>query len=228
MDITINGNVTLNQEINLGDLISKMGSLTKAPKTPTPKKLREEEPIIRKEECSVFANGYALFESETGDAVMWLADCVTFTYRFVKNKASDEGDEQITIDDFSDRPWYWAVMVRGGHQVEYNNMQRKGNRKARVDLNEEDEETEKRYCWAAGARFENPEKAYTDKETIQEALTVLTDKQRQVFTMYQEEGYTQQEIADEMGITQQAVDKLLKKARAAFNREKARILATDI
>ena len=43
-------------------------------------------------------------------------------------------------------------------------------------------------------------------------LESMTDKQREVFVMYFQEGYTQQEIADIIGATQQAVMDRLNRA----------------
>lgn len=50
------------------------------------------------------------------------------------------------------------------------------------------------------------------KETREEVLAAMTDKQREVFVLYYDRGYRQQEIAEMMGISQQGVCKLLDKA----------------
>ena len=52
---------------------------------------------------------------------------------------------------------------------------------------------------------ENPETAYIRKEELTEAMDSLTDKQLEVFILYYEYGYTQQEIADMLEITKPAV-----------------------
>lgn len=43
-------------------------------------------------------------------------------------------------------------------------------------------------------------------------LDALTDKQREVFILYYKEGYTQQQIADMLGITKQSVGERLSTA----------------
>ena len=56
---------------------------------------------------------------------------------------------------------------------------------------------------------------------IREQLDKLTDKQREVFLLYHQYGYTQQEIAEMLGIAQQVVARKLSAANAKIrNAEK--------
>ena len=69
-----------------------------------------------------------------------------------------------------------------------------------------DEAEEEAAEWNPGYHFESPERALIRKEMLREQLGKLTDRQREVFLLYHQCGYTQQEIAEMLGITQKAVD----------------------
>lgn len=53
---------------------------------------------------------------------------------------------------------------------------------------------------------------------ILDHVEILTDRQRQVVQLYYREAMQQQEIAEQLGITQQAVNDSLKRARLAVGR----------
>ena len=106
------------------------------------------------------------------------------------------------------QPWFMAVMLRGDHQVEKNSMDRKGDRRGQNKNISLDYVTEEKEAaeWNSGYHFESPEQALIRKEMLREQLRKLTDRQREVFLLYHQCGYTQQEIAEMLGITQKAVD----------------------
>jgi len=116
----------------------------------------------------------------------------------------------ISEEEYGILPWYIALMVRGDHRIEYNSFNRAGDRKRekeRSDEGDENEQAEKKvYRYNPGHHFESPEVAYIRKETIREALSKLTDKQREVYVLYHRDGYTEEEIAGMLHISQQAVD----------------------
>ena len=88
-------------------------------------------------------------------------------------------------------------------------MDRKGDRRGQnknISLDYVTEEEEEAAEWNPGYRFESPERALLRKEMLREQLGKLTDRQREVFILYHQCGYTQQEIAEMLGITQKAVD----------------------
>lgn len=100
-----------------------------------------------------------------------------------------------------------AVMIRGGHQVEKNSMNRQFDRKgAKKDLWDEDETEEKRgQSWTSGDYYESPEEACVCRETMKEQLGRLTDKQREVFILYHVYGFEKYEIAERLGVSRAAV-----------------------
>ena len=159
--------ITVTEETTLNKLLEMIGQAEKAQKTPTAKNLRENAgaPIAETEngDCKVYRNGYAVYVNGTGTAVLWLADCSSFTYRFAQlgDREKEYMADTDTLDEsfFGEQPWFMAVMIRGGHQVEKNSMNRQFDRKgAKKDLWDEDETEEKRgQSWTSGDYYESPE-----------------------------------------------------------------------
>ena len=225
-------NISVNT--TLEELITILGNVEKAAKVPTPKKLREEagEPIADMEGCLVYANGYGVYANGTGRTVVWIPDCVSFTYHFNKRKESENHDipDTDTLPEglLESLPWFMALTVVGDHRVEDNAMNRRqGGRKGSKDYRSQDDgdhdgeaedtiekQYEKEYTWREGSFGENPESVFIRKETRKEMLANMTAKQREVFALYYQYGYTQQEIADKLGIRKQSVNERLEGALA--------------
>jgi len=90
---TFTSNCTLNHESTLADLLAYIGEVKKAEKTPTPKKLAESGSTIIAEEtgCLAYSCGYAVYDNGSGRTVMWLPDCVSFTYYFDEATDAEKG-----------------------------------------------------------------------------------------------------------------------------------------
>ena len=90
---SLSSNCTLNRESTLAELIAFIGEVKKAEKTPTPKKLTESgSPVIAEDPgCLVYACGYAVYDNGSGRTVMWLPDCVSFTYYFDEATDAEKG-----------------------------------------------------------------------------------------------------------------------------------------
>ena len=250
-NITINGNVTVNvtnnaitptdtNEINitenttLGELLKLLNLGEKPHEIPTPKKLRENagKPIafypmsgsmpVENVKCTVYSNGFAVYDNGSGRTVLWLPDCTSFTYIFAKPKASEEGmmpyKEEIPDEMLESLSWFMAVTLIGDHRVENNLMNRRGSRKGAKDYDTDDygdkcgaveEVVEDKYrgmfFWDDGRFGENPLDALIREERNKEMLAAMTDKQREVFLLYYKDGYTQQQIADMLGIARTTV-----------------------
>jgi len=232
--------MNITENTTLKELIEALGAVEKAPKTPTSKKLREEagEPLAACEGCIVYANGYGVYENETGRTVVWIPSCVSFTYHFDKLKDSEKNHmrETDTLPEglLETLPWFMAMTVIGDHRVEDNAMNRRqGSRKGSKDYRADDDgdrdgdaeeaveqQYEKEYTWRDSRVGENPESIFIREETRREMLANMTDKQREVFILYYQYGYTQQEIADKLMVDQTSVrDRLngaLKKVKKMF------------
>ena len=226
-------NTPITENTTLGDLLAIIGSVPKAEKTPTSKALRETagEPLATEERCKVYANGYAVYDNGSGRTVLWLPACVSYTYRFNPMKDSELGGEIKQTCDLPEGmleslPWPIAVTLIGDHRIEGLAMQRKGDRKqnkslirgdneegdALDELEEKEGSLRKEYSWREDRFGESPESVYIRKETREEMLASMTDKQREVFVLYYQYGYTQQEIADMVGISKQSVNERLEGA----------------
>lgn len=203
-------------ELTLNELLEIVGGAVKAEKTPTPKNLRKNagEPVVKAMggDCIAYPNGYAVYSNAAGTVVLWIPDCLSFTYKFAQLGAREKEymDDRIRVggDVFGEQPWFMAVMVRGDHQVEENSLNRKADRKGsnrNISLDHITEKEEEEAGWHPGCRFENPERAYIKKEMLEVQLGKLTERQREVFLLYHREGYNQYEIADILGITRQMV-----------------------
>ena len=233
---TINSKVSttpITENTTLGELLAILGPVSRAEKTPTSKALRETagEPTATEERCKVYANGYAVYDNGTGQTVVWVPDCISFTYRFNPMKDSELGGE---IKQTCDLPegllesllWPIAITLIGDYRIETLAMQRKGDRKqnkslirgdneegeALDEMEEQEDSLRREYSWRENRFGESPETVYMRKETREEMLASMTDKQREVFVLYYHRGYTQREIADLIGITKQSVNERLEGA----------------
>jgi RNA polymerase sigma factor (sigma-70 family) len=236
---TFTSNCTLNHESTLADLLAYIGEVKKAEKTPTPKKLAESGSTVIAEEtgCLAYSCGYAVYDNGSGRTVMWLPDCVSFTYYFDEATDAEKGiipDKDTLPDGLLEMlPWVMAVTLIGEHRIEANSMNRTGSRNGTKDYDSDDngdkdgdaeaalEKTyEKAYVWREDRIGESPETIFIRKETRREMLESMTDKQREVFTLYYYDGLKQREIAERLGISRDSVnDRLecaLKKVKKLF------------
>ena len=232
---------TVTSGITLGDLIAALHLSEKQHDMPTPKALRETagDPVAVANGILVYGNGYAVYDNGSGRTVIWLPDCLSFTYYFNPMKDSEIGGEIKQTCDLPEGmleslPWPIAVTLIGDHRIEGLAMQRKGDRKqnkslirgdneegdALDGLEEKEDSLRKEYSWREDRFGESPESVYIRKETREEMLASMTDKQREVFVLYYQYGYTQQEIADMVGISKQSVNERLE---GALKKAKKRI-----
>ncbi len=216
---------TITENTTLGELIEILGPVIKAQKTPTSKKLREEagEPIASDDCCTVYANGYAVYDNGSGRTVVWVPACVSFTYFFDPMKESEKGDEIKQSIDLPEgflesQPWNLAITLIGDHRVEQNSMNRTGSRTGTKDYDSDDngdkdgdaedaleKSYQNEYNWREDQVGEDPETIYIRKETRREMLESMTPEQREVFLLYYKYGYKQKEIAKMLGIDRSSV-----------------------
>lgn len=226
--------VNITENTTLGELLKLLNPGEKPHEIPTPKKLREnggkpiafypvpESASVENVECTVYSNGFAVYDNGSGRTVIWLPDCTSFTYVFARPKSSEDGKipykKQISDEMLESLSWFMAVMLIGDHRVENNLMNRKSSRKGAKDYDTDDygdkcgeseeaveEEYRDEFFWNEGRFGENPLDALIRKERNAAMLAAMTDKQREVFLLYYKEGYTQQQIADMLGIARTTV-----------------------
>ncbi len=234
---TINGTI-ITAETTLAELLASLNLGDKPHETPTPKKLRETagDPIAVEDWCMVYANGFCVYDNGSGRTVVWLPSCTSFTYHFDPLKDSEKGDEmketaEIPEGMLETLPWYMAVMLVGDHRIESNLMNRTGSRTGTKDYDADDngdkdgdaekameQSYQREYSWREDRVGESPETIYIRKETREEMLGRMTDRQREVFLLYYRDGFNQREIAQMLGISQQKVSKRLSAALANAKR----------
>lgn len=226
-------NATITKNTTLGELLTLIGPTSKAGKIPTAKKLREEagDPIAMADGCSVYANGYAVYDNGSGRTVLWLPSCVSFTYHFNPLKESEKGGDiketcELSAGLLVSQPWAIAVTLIGEHRIEALVHHRKSDRKeskslirgdneendAQEDMEEQGDSLRKEYAWHEGRFGEDPLEYVIRKERRQETIECLTDKQREIFILYFVKGYTQYEIADMLNIERRTVGNRLEGA----------------
>ena len=225
--VTIKSNIpVITERTTLDELIAILGPVTKARSTPNSKVLRENagNPIVSVDRCVVYRNGYAVYDNDTGRTVVWVPDCSSFTYHFNKRKDSEQGNDIAESFVFSNEtlkslPWVIAITLIGEHRIEKLAMRRKGDRKENKSLirgdNEEGDAMDElkgqensfalEYFWREPQIGEDPETIYIHREAQMELLERMTSAQREAFVLYYQYGYTQYEIADILGISQNAV-----------------------
>lgn len=225
---------SITENTTLGELLKLLNPGEKPHEIPTPKKLREnagkpiafypvpESASVENVECTVYSNGFAVYDNGSGRTVIWLPDCTSFTYVFTRPKASEDGKlpykKHIPDEMLESLSWFMAVTLIGDHRVENNLMNRRGSRKGAKDYDTDDygdkcgeaektveEEYRDEFFWNEGRFGENPLDALIRGERNKEMLAAMTDKQREVFLLYYKDGYTQQQIADMLGIARTTV-----------------------
>jgi RNA polymerase sigma factor (sigma-70 family) len=214
----------------LGEVLAVLNHGEK-PKMPTPKVLFETagEPIAKMNDCILFSNGFAVYQNRSGRTVVWLPYCTNFKYYFNKLRDSEKDTLKETYElpegFLKTQPWFVAVTLIGEHRIEQNSMNRTGSRTGTSDFSSQyngDKGGEmesiaadpyrRAFNWYDGHMGENPQDAVERRETREEMLAAMTDKQREVFVMYYRDGVTQDQIAEFLGISKMSVNERLRYA----------------
>ena len=217
--------------------------LIKAKRCPGSQQLRSGHELVARiavgeATCEVYENGYGIFDNGDRKTVVWVPDCpkaaryyYPATYdekckeerkrrseddetdpeygRIVEGTESEE--ERLNEEQLSEMAWYLAVIIAGENRIEQN-LEHPLSARSRSDEYTEDCGPS-RYSWSCGARFQNPEDAVLQKEEKAERCAELSDKQQEVYQLYYVDSFTQEEIADMLGISQQAVNYRLESVR---------------
>ena len=229
----------ITEATTLGELLNILNLGEKPNDTPTPRKLREmagepiavsQDPLGYGEGSKVYANGFAVYDNGDGRTVIWLPDCISFTYFFIQPKDTETGicpaKTPLPKGMLESEPWAIPVTLIGEHRIENLVHHRKSDRKesktlirgdneegdAMEEMDQREDSLRNEFTWREGRYGEDPLDYLLREERQREMLESMTDKQREVFVMYFQEGYTQQEIADIIGATQQAVMDRLNRA----------------
>lgn len=157
----------------------------------------------------VYTNGYAVYDNGNRRTVIWVPDCGSVTYYFTPLRDNEKQylkqKDELGEDLFGPLPWFHALMVAGEDSIERNLEHPKSVGTTSEALEDEDYDVKPDYMWRGSAHIETPEEYVMRLERERERREALTEKQREVYEMYFNQGYTQQQIADILGIAQQSV-----------------------
>jgi len=206
---TINAaNQTTGVIVTLRDLKSALPD-TRRVKTPTYKELCSLQPILEQPLDDgglwVYPNGFAAYRSGKRTTVLRVARASTHTYEFA------DGDKNCSLND---QPWATALVLYGEGRIEQNIREWDERRSVHYDgfddFNENDEPEGEVVLTSA----DDVEAVVVGKldNRMERMLGCLTERQRQIFTMYYNDDMKQQEIADELGIARRVVGHTLEDA----------------
>ena len=177
---------------------------------PTAKQLREHDQLFLFQplydgDLHVFTSGFAVYRAGKHTAVLRVDRVSTYFYEFATT------DKPISLDD---QPWATALTLAAEKRMEDFQADRLSRRCVGFADDYDDEDSEDRRPSdakvLAGTDDVEETVACRMDDRMKKLLDCLTARQRQVVTMYYIDQRTQQQIANELGISQQVVDRLIK------------------
>ena len=223
-NVNVQNTAAITDKTTLTELLSLLDLAEKADKMPTPRELFETlgTPIADMSDCTLFSNGFAIYQNDTGRTVVWLPYCKSFTYYFGKLRDSEKDTLTETYElpegFLESQPWVIAVTLIGDHRIERNSMNRTGSRRNTADYDSADngdkdgdaeqavaDPFRRAFNWYDGRMGENPQDAVERRETREEMLAAMTEKQRKIFVMYYRDCMTQSDIASFLGVDQTTI-----------------------
>lgn len=146
---------------------------------------------------SVYQNGYALYEISGLATVFPIWDCQNYRYEMEENEISEQW--------FEKEAWYLRLILEGEDRIN-RNLETRQQRKS-ISYSAVSEE------WGVLDSLEATVlETAIRKETIQELLGLLTERQKEVVFEYFWEQKSQSEIAEKLGVSHAAVSKILTRA----------------
>ncbi|MDE6783872.1 MAG: sigma-70 family RNA polymerase sigma factor [Ruminococcus sp.] len=219
-------NLRITDKTTLGELLEILGleaGQKRKGNTPTRAKLiASAEPIVKMCDITLYNSGFALYENGIGrHYVVWLPYCVNFTYYFNKLRDTEKEylreTDKVPSEKLMTSKWTSIVAFFGEERITQNMFYGFGNAdtstKGGTDEDEEfkpepeDEDMEGRnFVWYDETLGVDPLDAVIRRENREEMLAAMTYKQREVFVLYHKYGWTQQKIADVIGISRDSVN----------------------
>ena len=191
--------------LTLQELKENMNVLEQGVKKPTAKYLRETSEAVAEKQLgddariTVYRNGYALYHAGGHSAVFPVSVCGAYLY------ASNGVSSYLPGQFFEKEPWYVRLVLEGEDRLERN--QKAKEREKAVSYSAISEE------WSVmGDAGENPLKYLVDKESREEMLYCLTERQRMAVCLCFFQQRDRKEVARELGISGPAVSVILSQA----------------
>ena len=203
--------------ITLGQL-KTMVHPTAGKHLPTAKQLREHDRLLLSQplyegDLYVYHSGFAVYRAGLHTAVLRVDRVSAYTYEF------STADRTVYLED---QPWATALTLAAEKRIEAFQNDRLSRRCVGFVDDYDDDASENREPSDAkvlvGAT--DVEETVADRldDRMKKLLACLTDRQRQVVTMYYIDDMKQQEIADALGIARRVVGHTLEDAIAKIQK----------
>ena len=155
-------------------------------------------------ELSVYDNGFVMYEEGLHKTIFRLHECNGYEYHGLDGKT-----EIFESDFFENERWYILLMIIGMDRMETNRKRLLTNHKV-LSFNSEDTDFLSLRC----PFVQDMTEELIQKEMIEEIVSLLNDRQFYAVTAYYCEGVSQDEIAKNLHISQQAASGLIKRTLA--------------
>ena len=155
-------------------------------------------------ELSVYDNGFVMYEEGLHKTIFRLHECNGYEYHGLDGKT-----EIFESDFFENERWYILLMIIGMDRMETNRKRLLTNHKV-LSFNAEDTDFLSLRC----PFVQDMTEELIQKEMIEEIVSLLNDRQFYAVTAYYCEGVSQDEIAKNLHISQQAASGLIKRTLA--------------
>lgn len=194
--------------MKLRELKSQIKKADEEKRVPSAKALRNagvrivvREVFPQDAELTVYANGYVLYRAGKRTAVFRLHQCGEYVY------TSSSGEKNVLLEDFFENEnWYVRLLIEAEELLVRNQIRVLSNN----DVYLYDPINEPAAFGLADIR--NLLEEIVEQETVQELLDCISPRQKEIIKLYFWEQLNQAEIAEMLGISQQSVSQLLKRA----------------
>ena len=167
-------------------------------KIPTAKQLRESKMAIVQErlgldsKISVYQNGYVVYQVGKHSTVFPLHSCRDYFYM------ADRKAVCLSEQFFGNKVWYLRLVLEGEDRLNRNHEEKERNWNISYSAISED--------WFAMENLtESVLEQLAKQETVAEILQGLSERQKYIIQKYYLQEETQEQISNELGISQQAV-----------------------
>ena len=190
--------------------VVKVAGMTK--RVPSEKALEKEEIVVKEiliGECdiTVYANGYVLYRENGKKTIFPLHSCKDYQYMDVKE------DRSIMNEEFFDNEnWYIRLLMEATDRMEINQTKVASNHRIISYSDFVDDRT----------ILVDPSSdildQYIEKEMLHDLLDCLTARQKEIIQLFYFEEMNQNKIADYLGIRQQSVCEMIKRALSVMKK----------
>lgn len=207
----IAADIAENAHITLHELKEKIDAVVEK-KLPSFKALMEMKPMavaqttVDDASLTVYQNGYAVYEMDDAHTVIAVDRCGDYRYDF-----TDGTYQVVPAETFEETEWSVRLLMEGERRMEHN----RNNRTAETEnVSLECDGSD----WSAAVMVdfldEDNAEMLADRELrrLYAAMSKLTERQSEILQLYFYKGMNQYEIAEELGICQQSVNRIMNQA----------------